>query len=238
MSGTSFQIGRRRYLGRMSKPAGQPGKAGDRPLFDRAVQRSLAKRYAAAARELGGVLEATYRVIERTGNVDPRMRDILKEAGLSTQAFYRLFGSKDELMFLLLDDGRRRLADYLEHRISKAKSPSGQVRAWIEGTVAQVQNQRAAARTRPFIIHLDRLYEQYPDEQRQSVSLLMSLLERAIEAGNSTGELNSANPQLDAGSIYHLTYGLIEQHLRAGTAPARAEVDHTVAFALRGVGTT
>jgi AcrR family transcriptional regulator len=205
-------------------------------LLDRTVQRTLAKRYEATAREIGGVLEATYRVIERTGTVDPRMQDILSEAGLSTQGFYRLFRSKDELMLLLLDDGRRRLADYLRHRMAKEDSPSGQVRAWIEGTLAQVQNSRAATRTRPFVVHLGRLYEQYPDEQRESMELLMSLLEQAIQRGGDTGEWRSGDTALDAESIYILTYGLVEHHLRGGSLPERREVAHVVAFALRGLG--
>jgi AcrR family transcriptional regulator len=209
---------------------------GGRPLLDRTVQRTLAKRYEAAAREIGAVLEATYRVIERAGTVDPRMQDILSEAGLSTQGFYRLFTSKDELMLLLLDDGRRRLADYLRHRMAKEHTASGQVTAWIAGTLAQVQNQRAATRTRPFVVQLGRLYEQYPDEQRESMELLLSLLEEAIQHGSDAGEWSNGDAALDAESIYFLTYGLVEHHLRSGSVPALAEVDHVVAFALRGLG--
>jgi AcrR family transcriptional regulator len=209
---------------------------GDRPLLDRTVQRRLAKRYEATAREIGGVLEATYRVIERTGTVDPRMQDILSEAGLSTQGFYRLFTSKDELMLLLLDDGRRRLADYLRHRMAKEDTASGQVTAWIEGTLAQVQNEHAATRTRPFVVHLGRLYEQYPNEQQESMELLLSLLEQAIRHGVDTEEWGRGDAALDAESIYFLTYGLVEHHLRSGSVPAPVEVDHVVAFALRGLG--
>jgi AcrR family transcriptional regulator len=214
----------------------RPAAVDDRPLLDRTVQRTLAKRYEATAREIGGVLEATYRVIERTGTVDPRIQDILSEAGLSTQGFYRLFTSKDELMLLLLDDGRRRLADYLRHRMAKEDTASGQVRAWIEGTLAQVQNDRAATRTRPFVVHLGRLYEQYPDEQQESMQLLLSLLEHAIQRGTDTGEWGSGDAALDAESIYFLTYGLLEHHLRSASVPAPDEVDHVVAFALRGLG--
>ena len=34
-------------------------------------------------------LEATFSLIERTGSLDPSMRDILAASGISTQAFYR-----------------------------------------------------------------------------------------------------------------------------------------------------
>jgi AcrR family transcriptional regulator len=164
------------------------------------------------------------------------MQDILSEAGLSTQGFYRLFRSKDELMLLLLDDGRRRLADYLRHRMAKEPTASGQVSAWMAGTLAQVQNQRAATRTRPFVVHLGRLYEQYPDEQQESMALLLSLLEQAVRRGVDAGELVSDDAAASAESVYFLTYGLVEHHLRAGSVPTPAEVDHVVAFALRGLG--
>ena len=75
--------------------------------------RSPSGRVAAATQEVEQLVEATYRVVSREGTVDPRVRDILLEAGLSTQVFYRHFRSKDDLLLVLLDDGRRRFADYL-----------------------------------------------------------------------------------------------------------------------------
>ena len=107
------------------------------PAVARAVARSLSGRVAAATQEVEQLVEATYRVVSRDGSVDPRVRDILLEAGLSTQVFYRHFRSKDDLLLVLLDDGRRRLADYLTHRISKARTPAARLRAWIEGMLAQ-----------------------------------------------------------------------------------------------------
>ncbi len=35
------------------------------------------------------IVDATYELIERTGSLDPSLRDILAHTGLSTQAFYR-----------------------------------------------------------------------------------------------------------------------------------------------------
>ena len=89
-------------------------------LANRAVDRSLGDRRTQYAEEIQRVLEATYDLIEQTGNVDPSLRDILAASNLSTQAFYRYFQSKDELFLLLLDDGRRRLVGSLERRMNKA----------------------------------------------------------------------------------------------------------------------
>jgi AcrR family transcriptional regulator len=205
---------------------GQPDEP--EPLISRTVSRSLAGRRASYADEVQRIVDATYQVIERTGSLDPTMRDILRQSGLSTQAFYRHFRSKDELLVALLDDGRRRLVGYLEHRMAKAASPAGQVRAWIEGVLAQSADHQAAARTRPFLANQDRLADQYPSEQQESADLLIHLL-----ADPLTALAPSASPErlrMDAVSIYHLVFGTLHQHLRHGTAPDPAEVDQLVAF--------
>jgi AcrR family transcriptional regulator len=199
----------------------------------RSLARSLALRGEAYRAEVERIVEATYRVIAREGSFDPKLRDILAESRLSTQAFYKHFRSKDELMLVLLDDGRRRLVGYLEHRMEKAATPSGRIRAWIEGVLAQAVDAEAAARTRPFMAHQDRLAEQFPAEQKQSVDLLVDLL--AGEVAEATGKARAAAAR-DALAIYELAFGTLHRHLSRGTSPGRAEVDHVVKFSLKGTG--
>jgi AcrR family transcriptional regulator len=216
-----------------------PGGEGDRPsraLVERTVDRTVASRYAAAAQEVEKLVEATYRVIERAGSVNPRIREILTEAGVSTQVFYRHFQSKDELMLVLLDDGRRRLASYLEHQMGKAADPLAEVKAWVEGTLAQARDPQAAARTRPFARSLGQLQEQYPGEQRESVEVLVGLLRGAIERAVEAGLATSSSPAHDASLVFLMTQGLMDRHLRELTTPSRAEIDRTAEFALRGIG--
>ena len=126
------------------------------------------------------IVESTFAIIERTGTLDPSMREILAEAGLSTQTFYRYFTSKDELMLALLDEGRRRLLASLQRRMQRSTVPTEQVRAWIQGVLAQASNTTAASRTRPWVMSEQRLSELFPDEQRTSVDLLIGLLDEPI----------------------------------------------------------
>jgi len=204
----------------------------DDSLVHRAAQRAVADRHAAAVGEVLRLVEAAYTVVERTGSFDPTIRDILREAGLSTQAFYRHFASKDDLMLVLLDDGRRKLLDYLRHRMAKAAKPDDAVRAWIEGVMAQAVDATAAARTRPFLLNQDRLAEKFPDEQRASIDLLVDLLEAPLAALDAAG----GDPRADATAIYHLSFGVLRQHAVAGTRPGKREIDHLVAFSLAGAG--
>jgi AcrR family transcriptional regulator len=198
-------------------------------LAQRAVDRSVGDRQAEYALEMQRVVEATFGLIERTGRLDPSLRDILRETGLSTQAFYRYFQSKDELLLLLLDDGRRQLLGYLDHRMARVEGPEAKTRAWIEGVLAQAGRPRAAARTRPFVANAARLAEAFPVEQQASVELLIDQL---------AGALGPAGDRRDAHAIYQLAFGTLEEHLVRGTRPTPADSDQVVRFALRGAGLT
>jgi AcrR family transcriptional regulator len=200
-------------------------------LAQRAVDRSVGDLRAEYAEQIGRVLEATYDLIERSGNVDPSLREILRETGLSTQAFYRYFQSKDELFLLLLDDGRRRILGYLEHRMQRASTPEDRVRAWIEGVLAQAANERAASRTRPFVANQERLAEAFPAEQQASVDLLIDQLAAEIAV-----LAPATDARRDAVAIYRLAFATLQHHLVHGTRPNARETDHVVGFCLRGVG--
>lgn len=200
-------------------------------LAQRALDRSLGDRRTQYADEIQRVLEATYDLIERTGKVDPSLREILAATGLSTQAFYRYFQSKDELFLLLLDDGRRRLVGSLERRMHKATTPEARVRAWIEGVLAQATDARAAGRTRPFVADSDRLVETFPREQQASVDLLVDLLASAIVPLHG-----AASARDDAIVIYRAVFATLRDHLIDDTRPTPAETDHLVQFCRAGIG--
>ncbi len=214
------------------------------PLTDtlarRAVERSLGQKQADMAAEMRRIVEATYDLVQHTGALDPSIRQILAATGLSTQAFYRHFRSKDELMLALLDDGRRRLVATLERRMAGARTPAAKIRAWIEGVLAQAADATAAARTRPFLAGEDRLAEMFPVEHRASVDLLVSLLVPPISAlGGHRGPLRpaaAARVRRDAEAVYRVTFATLHDHLIEHERPASATVDHLSKFVLRAIG--
>ena len=180
--------------------------------------------------EVQTIIDATYRVIERTGTIDPTMRDILAEAKLSTPAFYRHFRSKDELFVVLLDDGLRRLAATIERRLAREATGAGRLKAWIGAVMDQAVVPSAAARTRPFMAGIDRMTERYPREQRVSEQLLIDQLVGMITFSE---DLVSVDVSGDARAVYHLTFGALAWHLRAMVTPSDEDVEQLVSFALR-----
>jgi AcrR family transcriptional regulator len=201
-------------------------------LARRAIERSTGDRRATYEHEIERIIEATYQIIEKTGSFDPSLREILKLTKLSNQTFYRYFQSKDELLVVVLDDGRRQIVDYLKHRMSLTANPQDQVRAWIEGVLAQAKDPVAASRTRPFVVSPDRLVEAFPDEMRTSRDRLIEIL---ADAMSRLRHAPAVDTWRDAEAVYHLTFGTLHEHLSRRSAPAAEEVEHAVQFVLRSL---
>jgi AcrR family transcriptional regulator len=204
-------------------------------LARRAVERSVADRQERYEREVRRIMEATYELIEQTGTLEPSLRDILARAGLSTQGFYRYFQSKDELMLVLLDEGRRRLVEYLTRRMEAERSPREKVGAWITGVLAQASEPHAAARSRPFVANEDRLAQLFPAEQQASVVMLVDLLVGALSDLVADSE-DPEQVRRDAEAIYRLTFATLQVHLIRGTRPNAESVGQLTRFCLRGAG--
>jgi AcrR family transcriptional regulator len=201
----------------------------------RAVERTLARQRAAYESEVRRLVEATLLLIERTGHLEPTVSAILRESGLSNQAFYKHFRSKDEFFVAVLDEGMRILASYLDHRMRAESEPTARVRAWIAGLLEQALNPEAAAATRPFTLSRDQLATRFPDEVAESERQLTGLVAAAIREGQDAGDLATTTPEQDAESLYHLAMGWIQARLRESELPDREDADRLIEFALAGL---
>jgi len=209
-------------------------------VAERAVERALDGRRAAYAGEVRRLLEATFVLIERTGDLEPRVGDIVREAGLSNQAFYRHFASKQALLVAVLDEGVGILASYLGHRMRAAPRASDQVCEWLRGLLEQALSPAAARATRPFVLARTRLAEAHPREVAESERQLTELVREALRAALATGELPAVDPEGDAETLYHLAMGWLQARLCDERPPVRRDAERLVDFALHGLsrGTT
>lgn len=218
----------------MASNTAKAGRA-PRPLALRSVDRAIERRRATYEDEVRRLVAASHELVRRTGNLEPRVGEIVAEAGLSNQAFYKHFRSKDELLLAVLDDGIVTLCSYIEHRMRKARSPERKIRNWIAGILEQALNEDAAAATRPFAMSRARLSERFPADVNESEAQLTALLRDAIRESMAAGELPAADPERDAALIYDLAMGWLERQL-ADPAPARrGDADHLIEFAIHGL---
>lgn len=183
------------------------------------ASRTLEGRVDAYASEVRRLLDAAYAVMRRTGDLDPRVGDIVAEAGLSNQAFYRHFRSKDELLLTVLEDGQRRLLATLDARMARVGPGTPRVRAWVHGVMEQARHPEAAANTRPFALTGLRLADQFPIEWARSRDMLLAPLRTAIaDAGG--------DPTRDAPAVYHLAMGTMQEALARRERPSDADLAH------------
>jgi len=190
--------------------------------------RGLDERRAAHADEIRRLIDAAYAVMRASGDIEPRVGDVVKASGLSNQAFYRHFRSKDALLLAVLTDGRHRLVATLRARMAKADDGAPRIAAWIEGVLAQARNADAAANTRPFAVNGARIADRFPADWQASRDALLAPLRDAVAAAGG-------DAVRDPEWLYHLAFGAMEAALVRREAPTRADVDDLIAFALRGV---
>lgn len=199
----------------------------DDAVSRRVAARTVADRQAVYAAEVRQFLDAAFEVIEAHGDVDAPVRGIVRTAGLSNQAFYRHFASKDELLIALLQDGRRQLVETIERRLARAEPGLDRVRAWCHAVLAQAGDPVAAARSRPFSIDGPRLSNRFPVEAQESTENLVRPLRDALaEAG---ADADALAPTVAAFTLGALHEALIQRRLLGP-----ADVEQLTDFILRG----
>jgi AcrR family transcriptional regulator len=208
---------------------------GGESLANRAVERALAERRAAYAGEVRKLLEAAFVLIERTGELEPRVGDVVRRAGLSNQAFYRHFPSKQAFLVAVLDEGVQILASYLAHRMGAVTGGAEKVREWLRGMLEQGLSPAGASATRPFVQARGRLSESYPEEVAESERRLTALLRDALRSAVADGQLPDADPDRDAETLYQLAMGWLAARLAESAPPERRDAERLVDFALHGL---
>ena len=181
------------------------------------------------------MIDAALRLIQRTGDLEPRVSEIVRESGLHNQAFYRHFRSKHELLVAVLDQGTALLASYVAQRMETASTPEDRVRAWLAALLEQALDPVGADATRPFALARGRLSEAFPDEVRESERRLTELVRCALEDGLARGDFPRIRPDRDAEMLYLLAMGFVERQLGDSEPAAREDARALEAFAVAGL---
>jgi AcrR family transcriptional regulator len=199
----------------------------------RIAQRTLTRRGADYADEVRRLLDAALEVMQACGTASrPRVADIVAAAGLSNDAFYRHFPSKDALVAALLEDGTERLQSYLVHQMGKEATPEGKVRRWVEGVLSQAADEDIAATTLAVLWNGGSVGESLPTG-RPSASKPLAVLLREPFA-----DLGCPDPDLDSSLAAHAVVGQLSEWLWDRNRPSPAAIDHVadVCLAMAAVG--
>jgi AcrR family transcriptional regulator len=198
-------------------------------ISDRIARQTLAKREAEYASEIRRLLDAARDVMRECGTTSrPRVADIVAAAGLSNDAFYRHFPSKDALVAAILDDGAERLGSYLAHQMAKEPTPQGQVRRWVEGVLSQA-DEEIAATTLAVLWNAGSVGEGLASGRHFASAPVAAFLREPLAA------LGSDAPDFDASLAAHATLGKLSDYLWQRAQPTRAEIARITEFCLAAV---
>jgi AcrR family transcriptional regulator len=204
---------------------------GDEPVVAKAASRALARRQEVYTDEVRRLLDAGMTVMQQAGTTaSPRVADIVRAAGLSNDAFYRHFATKEDLVAAIVEAGTHRLASYLRHQMAKEVDPAEQIRRWIEGIMSQAGDALVAAQTRAVLWNGSRVGDQARNASTSGYEPLTELLHDPLVG------LASVDPERDGAAIGQAVTGRMEDFLWQRTSPAAADVAHLVRFCLGAVG--
>ena len=177
--------------------------------------------------EVRRLLDAALDVVRRCGTTSrPRVSDIVAAAGVSNDAFYRYFPSKDALFAAILEDGTERLQSYLAHQMAKEPTAEGQVGRWVSGVLAQAADEDSASTTLAVLWNGGSVGEVLPSGRPSASGPLATLLREPF------AELGSADPDTDSVLAAHAVVGVLSDHLWSRTAPSAATIAHVTEVCL------
>jgi TetR/AcrR family transcriptional regulator len=172
---------------------------------ERAVERSAAVQRSRSriANQVRLMLDAARRLISDKG--DFTTQDLVAEAGVALQTFYRYFASKDELLLAVIGDAMTQACDRWVKAANGIPDPMERLRFFITAPLEQFDGNSHDAAGMRFIVsthwHLHRIFPaQLAEAERPFVDLLRAEVNAAVDAGL----LHPQDPQWDAWFIVEL----------------------------------
>ncbi|MCW2829871.1 MAG: TetR family transcriptional regulator [Aeromicrobium sp.] len=184
-----------------------------------AINRSLSQRQSAAENGIGRLIAAGRHLMSSGKN--PRVADIVEEAGLSNDAFYRYFPSKDEFVSAVIEDGALRLLQLVERQMADHDDPAARLDAAIEAVMSQARDEAVATSTRNIL------------GQSHSQQIVMrSSVEHDLGAllAQPLGDLGSPDPIRDGLAASTLLFGRLVAFILGDDAPTGDDFAHVRSY--------
>jgi AcrR family transcriptional regulator len=131
--------------------------------------------------------------------------DLVKEADVALQTFYRHFGGKDQLLLALVAELISAHCESLEAQAAPLDDPVERLHFYITKTLATVVADPDGVSGARFMTSQHwRLHQLLPEELAEANKPFADLIQRELEAGTASGSLASADPERDAWIINKL----------------------------------
>lgn len=174
-------------------------------------------------------------VLERGENFTTQ--DLIKEADVALQTFYRHFGGKDQLLVAVVARMISGHCDGLAASAAAIDDPVERLHHYVVDTLAPLVGGPATSGARFMTSQHWRLHQLYPEALADATRPFSDLVQRELEKANAAGLLASRNPERDAWMINKLVVAVFHHHAFAADDAEPDTVPEDVwQFCLAAVG--
>jgi TetR/AcrR family transcriptional regulator len=205
---------------------------------ERAAERSAAVQRSRAriANQVRSMLDAALRLIREKGD-GFTTQELVKEAGVALQTFYRYFATKDELLLAVIADAMTDACTRWAEAGRELPDPVARLRFYVTAVIEVLDAENGDHGTAKFVVSTHwRLHRVFPEELAEAEKPFVDLLLAEINAGIDAGMLAPANPEWAAWFIAELVRTVYHNYAYAPQQPDVKE--HLWEFCLKALGGT
>ncbi len=197
-----------------------------------AVQRSRARQIEQAH----AIVAAARRLIVERGD-QFTTQELVKEAGVALQTFYRIFGGKDQLLLAVFEDLiAESCADY-ERQAEALPDPIARLHFYIAVTVGGVTETSYGIGPRFVTAEHWRLHQLFPEEMAHATQHFADMVERQLALAVEEGLATSTDMPGDSWFITKLVMATFHHYAYSEAPPDRTVIAEDLwSFCRRAIG--
>jgi len=163
---------------------------------------------------------------------------VLEQANLSTRAFYRHFGSKDELVAAIFLETARVEKRRLRRRMAAATTEIDAVAAWIDGRRDLAVDDSGRSDLRRLSLEAQTQTFASPGLVQPAYAEMLKPLSEALQRGLRRVVFHHIDPVTDAQFIHGVVWAGIDRQWTTGDCDRDDLRQRILRFCLRGLGVT
>jgi AcrR family transcriptional regulator len=181
------------------------------------------------------ILAAASTTLREQGVRGLSVATVLERANLSTRAFYRHFGSKEELVAAVFLESARVEKRRLRRRMATATTEIGAVTAWIDGRLDLAFDESIRSDLRRLSLEAQ---SQPPGLVQAAYAEMLKPLSDALQRGLRGGVFHHIDPVTGAQFVHGVVWSGINQQWVTGDCDRDDLRERILHFCLRGLGVT
>jgi len=184
------------------------------------------------------ILDAARRLIEQKGE-SFTTQELIKEAGVALQTFYRQFAGKDELLLAVITDLIAENCELFAERAATIDDPLERLHVYVTAALTSLRPGDGDVAARFITSEHWRLHQLFPDEMAAATKPFADLVQRELEAAKAAGRISPNDPERDAFLITTLVLSTFHHYAFHLNDPNVGTVaDDVWRFCLAAVGGT